>query len=275
MTLFVVATPIGNLGDMTPRAVDVLTRVGLIACEDTRRTGSLLRLLGIERTRMVVVNDHTERDAVERIVGRLLEGDDVALVSDAGTPLVSDPGHVLVRAAIGAGVRVEAVPGASAVLVALVAAGLATDRFAFDGFLPRKGAERTRRLAEVAASTRTTVRFEAPHRLGRTLADLAALTGDARTVVVARELTKLHEEVWRGPIGEAVARAAAGEPRGEHVIVLDAAPEEPADDSTVRAALRRALDAGASRRDAVDEVARSTGVPRNHAYELALGLDAG
>ena len=273
MTLHVVATPIGNLGDITARAVDVLTRVGLIACEDTRRTGSLLRHLGVERTRMMVVNDHTERGAVDRIVERLVAGEEIALVSDAGTPLVSDPGHVLVRAAIAAGVTVEAVPGASAVLVALVTSGLATDRFAFDGFLPRKGLERSRRIAEVVAADRTTVLFEAPHRLARTLADLAALTGDQRGVVVARELTKLHEEVWRGTIGDAVERAAVGEPRGEHVIVLEAAPDVPTGDDDVLRELQRALDGGASRRDAIDEVARSLGVARNHVYQLALALD--
>jgi len=273
VTLHVVATPIGNLGDITARAVDVLTRVGLIACEDTRRTGSLLRHLGVERTRMMVVNDHTERGAVDRIVERLVAGEEIALVSDAGTPLVSDPGHVLVRAAIAAGVTVEAVPGASAVLVALVTSGLATDRFAFDGFLPRKGLERSRRIAEVVAADRTTVLFEAPHRLARTLADLAALTGDQRGVVVARELTKLHEEVWRGTIGDAVERAAVGEPRGEHVIVLEAAPDVPTGDDDVLRELQRALDGGASRRDAIDEVARSLGVARNHVYQLALALD--
>jgi 16S rRNA (cytidine1402-2'-O)-methyltransferase len=270
--LLVVGTPIGNLGDLSPRAHDALAAADVVACEDTRRTGRLLSMAGIARTRLIVVNDHTERDVAPRLVEDALAGRAVVLVSDAGMPGVSDPGHLLVSAAVEAGVVVEVVPGPSAVLVALVVSGLPSDRFCFEGFLPRKGAERGRRLAHLAVEPRTTVLFEAPHRIGRTLADLAAVVGPDRPVVVARELTKLHEEVWRTSAGEAADVASLAEPRGEHVLVVAGAPEVEVVDDALVDELHRLLGTGSSRRDAIDEVAAAHGVPRNRVYALALEL---
>ena len=270
----IVATPIGNLGDITFRAVDALGSATVIACEDTRRTSVLLRHLGIERPRTVVLNDHTERAVVDRLVSEALEGASVVLVSDAGMPAISDPGWLLVVAAIEAGVGVEVIPGASASLAALVASGLPTDRFVFDGFLPRKGSERTARLAEVALERRTVILYEAPHRLERTLVDLVASCGGGRRVAVARELTKLYEEVWRGTLDGALAWARETSPRGEIVIVVDGAEAVEIDDEQIAASLQVALDAGATLRDAVDEVARATNARRRRVYDLALALRA-
>jgi 16S rRNA (cytidine1402-2'-O)-methyltransferase len=269
-TLWLVATPIGNLGDLSPRAVDVLAHVGLICCEDTRRTGLLLQHAGVRAERLAVCNDHTEASRVVDVLRVLGDGRDVAIVSDAGTPGISDPGERIVRAAIDAGYAVSAVAGPSAAIMALTISGLATGRFVFEGFLPRKGAERAERLAEIAADRRTTVIYEAPHRVQRTLDDLRAACGDDRVVVVTRELTKLHEEVVRGPLGE----IDIGGPRGEYVLVLDGAPadERPTSDDDVRAALRDELAAGVSTRDAAATVAREVGRPKREVYALAVAL---
>ncbi len=201
-TLWLVATPIGNLGDLSPRAVDVLAHVGLICCEDTRRTGLLLQHAGVKASRLAVCNDHTELSRVADVLGVLADGRDVAIVSDAGTPGISDPGERIVRAVIDAGYDISAVPGPSAAIMAVTISGLAADRFVFEGFIPRKGADRAARLSEIAAEHRTTVIYEAPHRVLRTLEDLRETCGDDRQVVVTRELTKLHEEVVRGPLGQ-------------------------------------------------------------------------
>lgn len=268
-----VGTPIGNLGDISPRAVEALTQATVVACEDTRRTGRLLSHLGISSPTYVVVNEHTEGDVTDRLIGRVQRGDVVALVSDAGMPGVSDPGEFLVSKAIEAGLTIEVVPGPSAVLHALVASGLVTSRFVFEGFLPRKGALRSVRLREVAVETRTTIYFEAPHRLERTLSDLAISCGDARRVVLARELTKLHEEFWRGSLGEAVERCGEIDPRGEYVLVLEgSAPRAEPTDEELLGALQSALDSGASKRDATSEVADAFSVPRNRVYELAISM---
>jgi 16S rRNA (cytidine1402-2'-O)-methyltransferase len=273
--LVLVGTPIGNLGDLSPRAVEALAAADAICCEDTRRTGRLLQHAGIERRPLVVVNDHTEVSAIAGVLDRLSRGERVAVVTDAGMPGISDPGERLVRAAVAAGHVVEVVPGPSAAVTALVASGLPTGRYAFEGFLPRKGSGRTARLAEVAADRRTTLLYEAPHRLARTLADLAAACGDQRSAAVARELTKLHEEVWRGSLGEAVEWVAQREPRGEVVIVLDGAPApEAADPAAVEAAVRARLDEGASPRDAAASVAAALGVPKRQAYDTAVRLRA-
>ena len=268
-TLWLVATPIGNLGDLAPRALDVLGAVDLVCCEDTRRTGPLLRNAGID-TRLTVVNDHTERPQVRAVLDVLDGGGDVALVSDAGTPGISDPGERLVSAVLATEHTVSAVPGPSAAIMALTISGLPTARFVFEGFLPRKGRERTERLTAVAADTRTVVLYEAPHRIERTLDDLRAACGSDRSVVVTRELTKLHEEVRRGTLGT----IDIGEPRGEYVIVLDGAPaaNSPASDDDVRAALRVALDGGASSRDAVASVVSTTGRAKREVYDLAIDL---
>ena len=269
--LVLVGTPIGNLGDLSPRAVEALTAADAICCEDTRRTGRLLQHAGVERKgALMVVNEHTEARQVDGVLARLARGERVAVVSDAGMPGISDPGERLVRAAIDAGHVVEVVPGPSAALAALVASGLPTGRFVFEGFLPRKGSGRTERLAAVAAERRTVVLYEAPHRLPRTLADLASVCGDDRPVAVARELTKLHEEVWRGTLGEAAAWAVERPPRGELVVVLDRAPAAPPPDDALVDALSVELAAGSSARDAARAVAARLGVPRRHAYDLAV-----
>ncbi len=270
-TLWLVATPIGNLSDLAPRAAEVLGRVALVCCEDTRRTGMLLRHAGVRAARMAVCNEHTELSRITDVLGVLASGDDVAIVSDAGSPGISDPGERLVRAALDAGHDVSAVPGPSAVVMAVTMSGLPTDRFVFEGFIPRKGRDRDERLRQIAAEQRTTVIYEAPHRIVRTLADLRSACGDARTVVVVRELTKLYEEVVRGPLGE----LDIGEPRGEYVIVLAGAgtAEHVADDDTVRRALRAARADGASTRDATAAVAASLHRPKREVYALAIALD--
>jgi 16S rRNA (cytidine1402-2'-O)-methyltransferase len=271
--LVLVGTPIGNLGDLSPRAVEALSAADAVCCEDTRRTGRLLQHAGVARRPLIVVNDHTEAEAVDVVLGRLAAGERVALVTDAGMPGVSDPGQRIVAAAIEAGHAVEVVPGPSAGIAALVASGLPTSRYVFEGFLPRKGAARATRLDEVAAERRTVVLYEAPHRLARTLADLATACGGTRRVALARELTKLHEEVWRGTLAEAAARVDEVVPRGELVVVLDGAPEPQAPTADeVDAAVRARLEAGDSPRDAAAAVAAELGVAKRTAYEVAVRL---
>ncbi len=273
--LVLVGTPIGNLGDLTPRATEALRSADAICCEDTRRTGRLLQHAGVERSRLVVVNDHTEAHEVPGVVARLSRGERVAVVSDAGMPGISDPGERLVRAAVAAGHGVEVVPGPSAALAALVTSGLPAGRFVFEGFLPRKGSGRTERLGAVASEPRTVVLYEAPHRLARTVADLVDACGPDRRVAVARELTKLHEEVWRGSLGDALAWVRAAAPKGEIVLVLEGAPAPgPPDDGALVDALRDELAAGATARDAARAVAARLGVPRRRVYDLATRLAA-
>ncbi len=270
-----VATPIGNLGDLAPRAVEELAGADLICCEDTRRTGRLLSHAGIERPPLKRLDAHTEADAAADVVARIAAGARVALVTDAGTPGVSDPGARLVEAVVDAGLAVTTVPGPVAAVAALVLSGFDTARFAVDGFLPRKGAERSARLAELAAEHRTVVLYEAAGRVARTLADLAQACGPERRVAVARELTKLHEEVWRGPLGEAVDRVGDADLRGEVVLVLEGAPPEGdgGDDADVRAALRAAQDRGLGPGRAAAEVAAALGRPRREVYALGLEDD--
>ena len=271
--LVLVGTPIGNLGDLSPRAVEALSTADVVACEDTRRTGRLVAHAGVEKPTYIVVNDHTEAGQVDAVLARLDAGQRVALVTDAGMPAIADPGALLVGAALEAGHRIEVVPGPSAVVAGLVASGMPTGRFCFEGFLPRKGSARSRRLQELADEPRTAVLYEAPHRLVRTLTDLAAHLGEDRPVAIARELSKLHEEVWRGTLAEAVTRFENEDPRGEFVLVIEGAPApSPPGDDEVAAALRERMGRGASRRDAAAEVARDLGVSRRRAYELASGL---
>ena len=272
-TLVLVSTPIGNLGDLPPRAVEALAGAALICCEDTRRTGKLLAHAGVRGVRMAVTNEHTEHGRIAEVLDLLAAGRTVAVVTDAGTPGISDPGERLVRAAIDAGHAVSAVPGPAAFTMALVVSGLPTSRFVMEGFLPRSGAERTRRLAEVAGEPRTVVLYEAPHRVARTVADLVAACGPDRHLVLARELTKLHEEVWRGTLAEAVAHLAASEPRGEYVVVLAGAPPAAAaDDDSIRAALLDALADGESRSSAVATVVATLGVAKRRVYDIATSL---
>jgi 16S rRNA (cytidine1402-2'-O)-methyltransferase len=278
--VILVGTPIGNLGDLSPRAVEVLEAADVIAAEDTRRTRPLLTAAGISsRGRLVSFHGPDEAELAARLVERIVErGERLVCVTDAGMPGISDPGERLVVAALAAGVAVEVIPGPSAVLAALVVSGLPTARFVFEGFLPRKGRQRAARLEALRAEDRTVVLFEAPHRLEATLADLAVAFGPDRPVAVARELTKLYETVWRGTLGAAVEAANVGEgpqARGEQVIVIGpAAPPalaEP-DDETLEEALRVEIAAGASTRDAAAAVAVSLGVPRRRAYTLAAAL---
>ncbi len=270
--LILVGTPIGNLGDLTPRAVEALAAADLVCCEDTRRTGRLLQHAGVRAAALRVVNDHTEAGAIDDLLVRLGQGQRIVVVSDAGMPGISDPGERSVAAAVAAGFAVEVVPGPSAAITALVVSGLPAGRFVFEGFLPRKGSGRTERLAALAPERRTVVLYEAPHRVARTLADLAEACGSDRRVVLARELTKLHEEHWRGTLADAVAHVGEVAPRGEYVLVLDGAPApvEVTDDA-ILAALASARSQGDSTRDAVTAVATELGIARRRVYALATG----
>ncbi|UYK76234.1 16S rRNA (cytidine(1402)-2'-O)-methyltransferase [Xanthomonas sacchari] len=226
-TLHVVATPIGNLADLTPRAQETLRSVAAICAEDTRRSGQLLAHFGIERP-LLALHEHNEEALSQRIVARLLEGQSLALVSDAGTPLVSDPGYRLVRAARAAGVRVSPVPGACAAIAALSVAGLPSDRFAFEGFLPAKASARRERLLRLAGEPRTLVFYEASHRIAESLADCRAAFGDARPAVLARELTKLFETVLDGTLADLHARVEAddNQRKGEFVLMVQGAGDD-------------------------------------------------
>jgi 16S rRNA (cytidine1402-2'-O)-methyltransferase len=267
-TLWLVATPIGNLGDLPPRAVEVLRTAGLVCCEDTRRTGRLLQHAGVRAERLAVANEHTEFHRIDEVLAVLGSGRDVAVVTDAGTPGISDPGEQLVAAAIAAGYTVAAVPGPAAAITALVISGLPTDRYVFEGFLPRSGRDRKHRLGEVALEHRTTVLYEAPHRIAKTLTDLANVCGDDRRIAVCRELTKLYEEVLRGTLGT----IEIGDPRGEYVIVLAGANVEaaPVDDDTIRAALATQIEGGSTNKDAIATVAEQLAVPKKRVYALAV-----
>ncbi len=270
--LVVVGTPIGNLGDLSPRAVEVLTSADVLACEDTRRTGRLLSAAGIDAPKLVVVNEHTEAQAAARLVDRAQSGAVVALVTDAGMPSVSDPGAVVVEAMIAAGVDVSVVPGPTAASAALAASGLPSSRWVFEGFLPRKGSGRSARLAAVAAEERTAILYEAPHRMVRTVDDLCSRCDSARRVVFGREITKLHEEWFRGTLADAKRWLADHEPRGEFVIVLEGAQPAPeATDDDLRVALAAAREGGASTRDAVAAVTERYGVSKRRVYALATG----
>jgi len=274
--LVVVGTPIGNLGDLSPRAVAALASADILYCEDTRHSRKLLSHAGITGVTLRSLHEHNETERIDDVVAAVADGRTVVLVSDAGMPAVSDPGARVVAAVAAAGLEVTVVPGPSAVLAALVASGLSTDRFCFEGFLPRSGRDRRGRLGVVAGETRTTVLFEAPGRVAATLTDLAAVCGDDRRVAVARELTKVHEEVWRGTLAAGAAWAAAGV-RGEVVLVLDGAPPPDTgtgDEELIRA-LAEELDAGVRTRGAVDGVAARFEVPRRRVYELALRLKSG
>ncbi len=275
--LEVVATPIGNLGDLAPRARAALMATDLIAAEDTRRTGALLAAIGVSGT-LISLHEHNETSRIESLVRELEAGKVIALVSDAGTPLLSDPGYSLVRAAAAAGIDIRAIPGASALTAALSIAGLPTDRFVFEGFLPARTGERRTALARLAAEPRTLVFFEAPHRIAATLADLTQLFGAQRRAVVARELTKLHEAVYRGTLEE-LSAAAIAEPnfaRGEITLLIEglAAPGE---DGADRALLVRALKlllAEMPPARAAALAAQIAGVKRSEAYALAQRLRA-
>ncbi|WP_194744598.1 16S rRNA (cytidine(1402)-2'-O)-methyltransferase [Thermaurantiacus tibetensis] len=268
--LYIVATPIGNLADLSPRGADILRRADLIACEDTRVTATLLRAAGSRRP-MLRLDDHRERARTDALVARMAR-ESVALVSDAGTPLVSDPGFVLVRAAREAGVPVTTAPGPCAAVAALSISGLPADRFFFAGFLPAAPRAREAAIAALAAVPGTLIFHETAPRLAATLAALAAILGD-RPAAVARELTKRHEEVVTGRLAELAARFAQSPPRGEIVVLVGPRAEEAATDDEVEAALRRALATMPPGRAAAS-VAAAFGVPRGALYARALALAA-
>jgi 16S rRNA (cytidine1402-2'-O)-methyltransferase len=273
-TLYLVGTPIGNLEDMTLRAIRTLREVRLIAAEDTRTTGRLLRHFQID-TPLKSYHDYSTPERLAELL-QTLAAADVALVSDAGMPGLSDPGFELVRAAIAAGVKVVPIPGPSAVVSALVASGLPTDRFLFLGFLPRQQKARREALAEVATLPFTLVLFEAPHRLLATLADLERVLGD-RPVSVGRELTKLFEEIWRGILSEAAIHFGADRIRGELTLVVAGAVAAVGrwEEQTVRRALTEALAAGKSRKAAAAEIAPRSGWRKREVYELSLRVTGG
>jgi 16S rRNA (cytidine1402-2'-O)-methyltransferase len=269
--LVLIATPIGNLGDITQRAIESLQNADVICCEDTRHSGKLLAHFGVTGKKLIVINEHTEYEAREEIVSLVTSGSVVALITDAGTPGISDPGERLVVAVIEAEGNVTAVPGASALTMALVISGLPTSRFVFEGFLPRSGAERTERLAMTTTEPRTIVLYEAPHRLAKTLSDLTTACGAMRRVVLARELTKLHEEIWRGTLQDANMFVAATEPRGEYVIIIEPAkPPAPPTDAELLDAIRVEIAKGVSRKDSAARVSARFGVAKRTVYELAL-----
>jgi 16S rRNA (cytidine1402-2'-O)-methyltransferase len=275
--LAVISTPIGNLGDLSPRARDELASAELIAAEDTRRTGQLLTTLGLARP-LVSLHEHNENERIDELLTKLRGGMRIALVSDAGTPLLSDPGFELVRRVSGEGMSVVAVPGPSAITAALSIAGLPTERFTFEGFLPARLAERRARLAELAAEARTQVFFEAPHRITESLEDMSAAFGQTRRAAVARELTKVFETVYRGTLAElaGTARRDANFARGEITVVVEGAKPAPAAEAarvTLDAALTALLpELSVSKAAAV--AAKLTGAKRNDAYTRALELAA-
>lgn len=267
--LYLVSTPIGNLEDITLRAARVLREVDVIACEDTRHTRKLLNHLALEKP-LWSYHEHNEKTRAPELVERLKAGQSVALVSDAGTPLVSDPGFRLVEAAIAAGIEVCPIPGPSAALAALAASGLPTDSFRFCGFLPAKSAQRRRALEELRPETCTLIFYEAPQRLLETLADIAAVLGD-RPVVVARELTKLHEEFLRGS-ADSIRQELAARPsiKGEITILAGKPHEQPADPVAAEQEVRELERQGVTRRDAVKQVAKARGIPKRELYRRVI-----
>ncbi|MEM1262315.1 MAG: 16S rRNA (cytidine(1402)-2'-O)-methyltransferase [Pseudomonadota bacterium] len=274
-SLYVVATPIGNLADMSPRAVQTLRDVALIAAEDTRHTGRLLSHFGIS-TALMALHDHNEQRVVERVINRLRDGDAVALVSDAGTPLISDPGYKLLRAAVTAEIEVRTVPGPSAVTAALSVSGLPTDQFVFAGFLPARDDARQRFIKSLASETRTVVVFESVHRIEASLTAFSRLL-PARRLTVHRELTKQYESAYRGSASELLAALNAGElvARGEFVFVIAAAADdaEAASAEVEITALLRVLLAAMPLKQAVAEAVTLTGRSRNQLYEQALAIN--
>jgi 16S rRNA (cytidine1402-2'-O)-methyltransferase len=266
----VVATPIGNLGDLSPRAAEALRSADVVAAEDTRRTRVLLDHIGAS-TSMTAYHEHNESARTGPLLDRVAAGETVVLVSDAGTPGVADPGYRLVRAAVDRGLAVEAVPGPSAVIQALVLSGLALDRFAFEGFLPRKGGARQRHLEELAREPRTMIFYVAPHRAAEDLRAMADVFGD-RAAALARELTKMHEEVIRAPLSELAALAERDGVRGEVTVVVAGAPidDTPPDAATLAARVRDVVAAGSSKKDAIAAVAGATGVARRIVYQAVI-----
>ncbi len=273
-TLYLVGTPIGNLGDMTMRGLQVLRDVDTIAAEDTRHTGKLLHHFEI-KTPQISYHQHNEQQRIPELIGQLQAGKSIALVTDAGMPGISDPGYLIVLACVAAGIRVIPIPGVTAVITAVSASGLPSDRFVFEGFLPAKGQERKGRLEAVSGEARTLVFYESPHRLRQTLADFATTFGTERQIVIGRELTKLHEEFWRGEIGAAIEHYIQTEPQGEYALVLAGAPvSHPAlSDEAIERALIELMLNDTSRSQASRIVAEQISQSRRYVYQLALAID--
>jgi 16S rRNA (cytidine1402-2'-O)-methyltransferase len=275
MPLYIVATPIGNLEDMTFRAVRILQTVDAIAAEDTRHTGKLLHHFQIT-TPQISYHDHNRLSRLPDLLDRLQQGKAIALVTDAGMPGISDPGYELVKACVDAGISVIPIPGATAVTTALSAAGLPTHRFVFEGFLPAKGQDRRDRLESIQTEPRTLVLYEAPHRIRQTLQDLSEVCGSERAVVLGRELTKMHEEFWRGTLEEAIAHYVTQEPQGEYTLVLAGheALQPQLSESALKAELQHLIAQGLSRSQASRQLAKQTPLSRRQIYELALAIPA-
>lgn len=270
--LYVVATPIGNAGDLTLRAVNILALADAVACEDTRNTAQLLARYGLSKE-LIAVHEHNERAAADKLIERLQAGQRIALVSDAGTPAVSDPGARVVDAVREAGLRVVPIPGASAALAALCASGFVNDAFRFVGFLPARAAQREAALRALSDESATLILYEAPHRIDEALASLLTVFGPERRIVLARELTKLFEEIHRCPLGEAQAwlQADANRKRGEYVLLIEGAPAREQDDAQAERVLRILLEE-CPVKQAAALAARITGQKKNALYELALRL---
>lgn len=271
--LYIVATPIGNLEDISFRAVRILQSVDYIAAEDTRHTGKLLNHFQI-KVPQISYHEHNQKQRIPELLDKLKAGKNIALVTDAGMPGISDPGYEMVIACIDAGVNVVPIPGANAAITALSAAGLPSERFVFEGFLPTKGKERQQRLDLLANESRTIILYESPHRLEKTLADLVNCLGSDRPIALGRELTKLHEEFWRGTLGEALSYYQSVPPQGEFTLVIAGKSEanEEISDTTITTELENLLNQGISRSEATKIMAERTSVSRRKIYQLALQI---
>jgi len=274
-TLYVVGTPIGNLEDMTFRAVRILQTVDLIAAEDTRHTGKLLQHFQIT-AQQLSYHDHNSNSRIPELLEHLGSGKVIAIVTDAGMPGISDPGYELVKACVDAGIPVVPIPGPTAAIAALSAAGLPTEKFVFEGFLPTKNQDRRDRLEFLQAEARTIIFYEAPHRLRQTLQDLAEALGKERQIVLARELTKLYEEFWRGRIEDAITHYSEREPQGEYTLVVAGLPpiKPQLSEAELKAELQQIMAQGVSRSQASRQLAKATSLSRRQLYQLALSLPA-
>ena len=272
--LVVIGTPIGNLGDISERAIKELREVDLICCEDTRRTGKLLNLLNINpRPDLEVVNEHTEEKRANEILNRITAGLRVALVTDAGMPGIADPGQYLIKSAIDHEINLEIVPGPTAGIVALIASGLPTSRFVFQGFIPRKGEERQRRIEEIARDDKTTVIYESGKRIERTIEDLLNVCGDEREAIIARELTKMHEEIQRGTLRLLHTKMSDISTKGEFVLILSGFSEDHyVSDSHLKEELQEIIGSGKSKRDAVKELTSKYQLSKRRVYDLSIEI---
>lgn len=272
-TLYIVGTPIGNLEDITFRAVRILRSVDLIAAEDTRHTGKLLHHFQITAPQ-ISYHEHNRNSRIPELIEKLQQGGAIALVTDAGIPGISDPGYQLIKACVEAEIQVVPIPGPSAAITALSASGLPTDKFVFEGFLPVKGKDRSDRLELLQSESRTLIFYEAPHRLRQTLQDLADALGTQRQIVLARELTKLYEEFWRGDIEEAIAHYNKREPQGEYTLVVAGIPpaKPQLSEAEIIAQLQQLIAQGISRSQASRQLAKITSLPRRQLYQIALAI---